>query len=533
MLFGAVLFVSFVACANLAALFLARLSARRREVFIRAALGANRSRLVRLFATEGLLLALAGSALGIVLAHWMSVLARAYLPARDIPYWTSFTLDTNVLAFTLTLSAICGTIVGLTPAMILFGKNAGLSSRDLGTGVFSSRSEFAYRQGLVTLQVACSLVLLCGAGLLAKTFLDVVNRDLGASKKSLVRGFLYGQAKEYDTPERQLALAHSVLTSLQHLPDAAGASLSGRPLGSPQAGLTREGDDAMLPAGIAPSSAESITPDAFKVLGIPLLDGRAFTDADGPLDPLVAVLDKPTAGRLFPNERAVGRRVKFGPPSSSFPWMTIIGIVGASRRDIFKSQDPYSPVMYRPLDQAPTAMFAFAVRTRGPAQAILPTVRATLRTTVPSVPLAALTTIEERLNQQLAPLRVNSVVLGALSLFALSIAALGVFGTVAYFVTQRTTEIGIRLALGAPRKAVLWVSIRSSIVMIMMGVCVGLGGSFALTRILRAWLYGTSPTDPRVFAVASLVLAVTALAAGYIPARRVLRVDPMIALRNL
>jgi hypothetical protein len=312
-----------------------------------------------------------------------------------------------------------------------------------------------------------------------------------------------------------------------------GASLSGTPLDEPEyTGLLVEGKPKLVPIGIAPPSIEGVSPEEFIVQGIPVLHGRAFTAADGPDDPAVAILSAPTARRLFPEGNAVGRRVRFVSSSDASAWMTIVGIVGATRLSALAPVEAYHPATYRPLTQAPTSMLAFALRTRGSSTALMPAVRRAVHEVAPGVPLAALTSIEDRLGSELAPLRANTIVLGALALFALAIAALGLYGIVAHLVTERRREISIRIALGASAAAVIRLAMRSVLAMVGWGLLAGLVASYASTRILRSLLYGSSTSDPRVFVVAALVLVTTATAAAFLPARRAARVDPMLALRT-
>lgn len=533
-LLGAVLFTALVACANLAGLFLARLSGRRHEIALRWALGAPRAALLRQHVAEGVIVAGLGGGVGILVAHWGTAVARLLLPERGIPYWTTFAIDGRVLTFAAALTSVACLLFSVIPALMLTRMAKGSDARAAGGHYSGGREVTATRRLLVGAEVACTLVLLTGAGLLVRTFADAATRDMGMAKEGVIRGFLYGRGAGIDTPTRQRALAQAVLGRLEQIPGVVAASLSGTPLDQPDyAGLLVEGNSNVIPVGIAPPSVEGVSPDEFLVQGIPVLHGRAFTTADGPSDPPVAIISEPTANRLFPEGNAVGRRVRFVPSSNATAWMTIVGVVGATRLSALAPTEPYHPAMYRPLTQAPTSMLAFALRTRGPSTALMPAVRRATHEVVPGVPLAALTSIEDRLGSQLAPLRANTVVLAVLAFFALAIAALGLYGLVAHLVTERTREIGVRIALGASGPAVIRLVMHSALVMVGWGVVAGLVASYVLTRILRSLLYGSSVSDPRVFAAAAVVLVTTALLAAYLPARRATRVDPMLALRTL
>ncbi len=532
-LLGAVLFTVLVACANLAGLFLARLSGRRREIALRRALGASRAALLRQHAAEGILVAGIGGVGGIVMAYWGSALARVLLPARDIPYWTTFAIDFRVLAFAAALATVSCVLFSVVPASMLTRDGATSGVRAAGGHFSGGRDVTTTRQLLVGVEVACTLVLLTGAGLLVKTFVEAATRDMGMARRGVIRGFLYGRGAGIDSPAQQRAMARAVLERLQRIPGVSAASLSGTPLDEPEYdGLLVEGSADVIPAGIVPSSVEGVTPDEFLVQGIPVLHGRAFTAADGIGDTPVAILSEPTARRLFPKGNAIGRRVRFVPSSDATQWMTIVGIVGATRQSALTATEPYHPAMYRPLAQAPTSMLAFALRTRGAPTALLPAVRHATHEVLPNVPLAALTSIEDRLDSQLAPLRANSIMLGGLAIFVLILAGLGLYGLVAQLIAERTHEIGVRMALGATGPAVLLLVTRSALTMTLWGVAMGLLASHWLTRILRSFLYGSSTSDPRVFIAAALVLVATAIVAAYLPARRATRVDPMLALRT-
>jgi putative ABC transport system permease protein len=383
LLLGAVLCVMLVACANVAGLFFARLIAKQRETAIRAALGGSRMQLIRPALFEAGLLAVVGSSAGMVVAAWGIGLARALIPVESIPYWTAFVFDWRVYSFSGVIAILSAALFGLGPALALTGTSVVLVLPRGGSFEGNSRWQVRVRETLVCLEVASTVVLLACASLLAKTLYDAESRDLGMSRNHVVRGFLYGREGPFDSPQKQRELASKVLLRLQELPSVVAASLSGGQSGPAAKGLLRDSDRELIPAGVAPTSADGITPDEFRVQGISLIRGRAFTAADDAGSAPVAIVDEPTAQRLFPGGSAIGHRIRFAPQGSSNEWMTIVGVVGAVRADPFHSDQRYTPAMYRPLSQAPTSMLAFAVRSRGEPEKLFPAVRAALRDVAP------------------------------------------------------------------------------------------------------------------------------------------------------
>jgi putative ABC transport system permease protein len=529
---GTVAVVLLIVCANLAGLFLARFHTQRQGMLIRAALGAQTWDLVRQFSLEGLLCAVTGAALGVALAAWGLALTR-FLPPRGIPYWTHFTVDGRVLVLAACLSVLSAAIIGVAPALAVSPRGTDLSLRAMSAALGSGRGVGRHRSILIALEMQLALVLLTGAGLLGNAFLRTATRDLGIARRSVLGGWLAPRrgGQEQMSPAEQRTLAERLLERLQVLPGAVYASIHASDLSFP--GLTREGDTHMIPT-TPPLRAEAVTPDYFRADGIALIQGRTFSSTDATDAPAVVVIDDETAQHLFPEGHVLGRRIKLGDPASASPWMVIVGIVAATR-DLFRNQPHrFSPGLYRPFAQSspPVAGLGFTIRTRGPAEAMIPSVRAALGEVAPNVPLLVLMSRERQLDEFLTPLRWNAAVLGSFAVISLIIAALGVSGVVAQLVAKRSAEAGLRMALGAPPRRVLWLMMRSTILAALVGITGGIVGSLALTRVVRAFLYGESSTDPRVFAGATLVLAATAAAAAYFPARRATRADPAIALRN-
>lgn len=528
-LLGAVTFLVLISYTNVAGLFLARYSARRSEIAVRTALGAGRMRILRQLMTESAVVALAGGALGTLLAFWAVRLTKL-LPARGLPYWTEIGVDARVLGFSLVLTLIACVGVGLGPAWFVTSPRQQSNLRDRIGGAASGRGATSARRMLIGVEIAMALLLLSGAGLLTRTFVDAATRDMGALKHSVLRGSFARRPVTDTTAASTRAFAAGFLQRMRAIPDVASASLSGPAQQRPSEGITREGDAAMIAPGRAPQSALSVTPDEFDATGIRVLEGRTFTATDTPSSLPVAILDSATARQLYPDGHAVGKRLKFGPPSSPSEWLTIVGVVGTTRGGLTRP-DRYNATLFRPFEQAPPARFSFAIRTRRDPELVKPAVRAAAREIVPDVPLAALGAIEARVEYDLAPLRMNALIAVVFAWIALVTALLGVFGLTAYVVTERTRELGVRLALGATPARLMWNVIRPTLVMTAFGVGGGLAASFALTRVLKSLLFNTSATDPRVLSGATVLLALVAVTAAALAARRVWRVDPMEALR--
>lgn len=446
-------------------------------------------------------------------------------------YWTNFALDLRVFAFAAGVTGICAALVGLAPALLVWLRT-NLSLRQMSTRLVSGRRVPLRRLVLVAVEIQLALVLLAGAGLLGKTFLDAAGRDLGIAKRSVLTVALAGRGTDRTNPAEQRSLADHILERLRGLPGAVAAAA--RTLGPGYPGLTCEGDAQMIPIS-PPLHVEAVTADYFTAWSIPLIEGRTIKAADVADGLPVVVLDERTANRLFPEGHAVGRRIAMGNPSQGLTWMTIVGLVATTRSLFAENTDRFYPTLYQPFSQGFSSAYGlrFVVRTIGPSGAMPRTVRAAIADVAPNILLVSLTSMESLMEQQLAPLRLNATVITGLAVIALIIAALGVYGIVAQMVSQRSAEVGLRLALGARPASVVRLMMTSTIAAALVGVVGGLAGALVVTRLIRALLYGTSATDPQVFIWATVVLTATAVSAAYVPARRASRVEPFVALRDL
>jgi putative ABC transport system permease protein len=547
-LLGAVGFVLLIACANVANLLLARAATRQKEFALRATLGASRLRTVRQLLTESLLLSVLGGGLGLLLAMWGVDLLVALSPA-ELPRVAEIGVDARVLAFTLSLSVLTGIIFGLAPALQASHLDLNEALKEGGRSVTGSRRTRSLRGALVVTEIALSLVLLVGAGLLINSFWRLTKVSPGFKADNLLTMEIALPDSKYPPTEshRAQAFYQQLLERVATLPgvQSVGAT-SSLPLAPGGWGkmLSIEGRP-------APPSMETIplvqyrqvSTNYFSTLGVSPVKGRLFTEQDDPNSPPVALINEEMARRFFPNEDPIGKRIWMGPPENllpggalpdgySFPRLTIAGVVNDVKHQGLNQQT--GPEVYIPHAQGAgetqRSMF-LAVRTTVDPLSLAAAVRNEVTAIDKEQPVADIQTMEQRLAASLAGPRFNMLLLGIFAAVALALAAVGLYGVMAYGVTQRTHEIGIRMALGAQRGNVLRLIVRQGMVMALIGVALGLAASFALTRVMASLLFGVSATDPLVFTAIALLLAAVAFIASYIPARRALKVDPMIALR--
>ena len=530
LLLGAVGLVLLIACANVANLLLARATARRREIAIRAALGAGRGRIIRLLLAESILLGLLGGAAGLLLAFAGIRLLLALVPAdlwggllRQIPIG----IDGPVLAFTLLLSLATGLVFGLAPAL-------SASRVDLSDPLKEGgRTRPGRARGLlVAAEVAMAVILLVGAGLLFRSFLRLQSVDPGFEpERVLTLGFELPR-NAYSEPARQRFFFEELSRRVAALPGVESAAVAnGIPLTGFSMilrGLTVDGRDPLPPDQQPEVAVVTASPDYFRTMGIKILSGRPFAEADGEGDAPVAIVSRSMARKFWGDADPVGRRLRVGPPD--VPWTTVVGMVEDVRSEGLEA-DPRLQ-MYRPFFQQPRPMGYLAVKTAGDPAALVHAVRAEALAIDRNVPVRDVLTLEQRLAGSVSSRRFNLVLLGLFAALALALAGVGLYGVLAYAVTERTREIGIRMALGARREGVLGLVIRQGLTLAAVGAGVGLVLSFALSRYLRSSLFGVTSNDPVTYVAIPLVLLLVALLSSYLPARRATRVDPMVALRN-
>jgi len=522
-LFGAVGFVLLIACANVAGLLLARMAARRKEMVVRAALGAGRGRVIRQLLTESVLLSLLGGALGLLLAVW-GVHLFTRLGAGNLPQVQEIAVDSSALGFALLMSLVTGIVFGLAPALHLARSNL---SDALKQGIRTSRGGTGSRMrgGLIVAEVALALMLLAGAGLLLKTLVRLQAVPTGFNPHGVLAMDISLDDNRHPAGERRAVFLKQIVQRLGSLPsvEAAGTATT-----LPMAGWT----DSSVRAEGRPDQDEFyistdydfVSGDFYRAMGMPLLRGRLFTERDDSTSaPRVAIMNEALAGKVFPNEDPLGQRIQFHGQS----W-EIVGIIGSVRhrgldRDAW--EHIYLPQAFSGLQ------CSLVVRTKVPPLALAETIRGEILKLDPDQPVSNVRTLEQIVDNAAGQRRLMFVLLGLFAGAALLLAAIGLYGVMAYSVSQRTREMGIRMALGAQRGDVVLQVMRQGLKLAILGVTVGLVGAFALTRVLAHLLFGVAPRDPFTFTEVAVLLVAVALIACYIPARRATKVDPMVALR--
>jgi putative ABC transport system permease protein len=533
-LLAAVTLVLLIACANVANLMLARASARSKEICVRAALGASRLRLLRQLLTESVMLGCAGGLLGLLLAYGGVDLISAYTPAKvvgNIFQLLRIGIDSPVLFYTLAVSVLTGVVFGLAPAL------AG-SKPELNQGLKESVQSLAFslrrnllRSALVVAEISLSLVLLIGAGLLMKSFYQLWAVDPGFRSDHVLAFAVELTESKYPKETQQAAFFEQLLDRLRVLPGVKAAGLcNSLPLSRRQRFMIEirgEGQPARPSDQARSVPAISISADYFRAMGIPIIQGRGFTEHDDANAPKVAILNKTMAHEFFPNENPIGRRIMVG--QGEYALATVVGVVGDVRNRGLDAEA--QPAFFVPFSQSPDSTMEVALLTAVEPTSMTTAVRNAVAAIDPEQPVFDISTMDQRLAASVAPRRFNLLLLASFALLAMLLAGVGIYGVVSYTAVQRTHEVGVRMALGAQRRDVLKLILAQGTVLLLIGIGAGLVGAFLLTRFLAALLYGVRPTDSATFAAVSLLLAVVAIVACYIPARRATRVDPMVALR--
>jgi len=533
---GAVSFVLLIACANVANLLLARAATRQKEMAVRAALGASRLRIIRQLLTESLLLALAGGVLGLWLASGILKLLVAFAP-QDVPRLTTIRIDPWVLGFTLLLSILTGIIFGLAPALQASRLDLNTALKEGGTRGTGGGSRHRLRSLLVVAEVSLALVLLIGAGLLLKSFTRLRETQLGFNPDHVLTASVALPQADYPTTAKVKTYAQQSLARLAVRPEVQAVGVvNSLPLSHDgviirgRLGVEGKSKD-RPPVG---ASKVAVSADYFRALGIPLLQGRAFNERDTADSPGVLIISESLAHQLWPNESALGKRLDINLPGEM--WREVVGVVGDVRQSDLNA--PLAAAIYEPYSQVSDKIrwflgdITFVIRTTSEPQNFITTLRSELQTVNKELPLHNVATMEQVVAKQVTDPRFYTLLLGSFSALALILAAAGIYSVISYSVTQRTHELGIRMALGAQAKDVLRLIIRQGMTLVLVGLAVGLVGARALTRVLSGFLYQVSVTDAATFALLSGALAVVALVACYLPARRATKVDPLVALRH-
>jgi len=530
-LFGSVSFLLLIACVNVANLLLARASRRNQEMAVRCSLGATRMRLIRQMLTESAILSIGGGLLGILLASWGVSALLTLVPPGVLPRFEEVRMDGQVLAFTLILSIVSSVFFGAWPA-IQASKSTLAESLKQGFGRVTAHSH-RVRNGLVVSEIALSLVLLIGAGLMMKSFLKLRAVDPGFHSENLLT-LQVNLSSTYRTAVQMKAFHERALERLEALPGVrSAAAVNWLPLGQALIMGDFHVQDRPDKAVNFNVNKPAVSPGYFSAMGIRLLKGRDFTPRDDAKAPGVMIVGSVTARRVWGREDPIGKRISFSDHPAPEDWYTVIGVVDDVKQENLKEDTP--PAIYKPLAQVQVPFFlehmSYVVRTTASLNVIEKLSRARLLEVDPNQPLFKVASMEELLTATTAEPRFYSRVLVTFSLIALLLATFGIYGVIAYTVAQRTREIGIRAALGARPVNILGNVIGHSSVLIACGVLLGIGGALAATRVLQGFLFEVTPTDAATFAGVSVLLAAVALAASYIPARRAMRIDPMVALR--
>ncbi len=545
-LFAAVAFVLLIACANIANLLLARAQSRQKEMAIRSAMGAGRWRIARQLLTESVLLALIGGTLGLLIAQW-GIKLILYVSPDAIPRSKEISLDWRVLLFTLGLSFVTGILFGLVPALQAGIVDVHETLKEAGRGV-SGRHWL--RSSLVIVEVGTTLVLLIGAGLMIRSFYRLHQVNPGFSYEHLTSFTLALPAKKYKTSEQQDQFYTRLLENLRNLPGVeSAAAASGLPLGNNgwQTSFEIEGQPKPAPGQTPLMEACLVTPDYFRAMNIPLQRGRVFNDHDdrswiagkdlsklneveqemAPLN--TVVIDEEFARRYWPDQDPVGKRIKMG--SDENPrYLTVLGVVGRVKMEGL-STDSKRVQGYFPFKQIPNDSMTVIMKASGDPNQLIAAARQQVKSIDPDQPIYAIRTMDEIRAESVAPERLNLTLLSIFAGIALVLAMVGIYGVMSYSVTQRTHEIGIRMAIGAQPGDVFRMVIRQGMLLAFIGVGLGLVGAYALTRLMATMLFDIQPTDPATFAAITILLSVVALVACYVPGRRATKVDPMISLR--
>lgn len=530
-LFGAVALVLLIACANYANLLLARAATREQEMVVRMALGAGRWRVIRQWLTESVLLSVLGGAAGLLIAQWGIELLLAFKPA-DLPRLETINLDWRVLGFTLGISVITGLVFGLAPAWQASHASISQTLKEGGRGMAGS-ARHRLRGGLVVIEMAMALVLLIGAGLLIRSFWQLRDVKPGFNPAGVLTLRLDLPEARYEEEEKQTRFRLALIEDINSLPDTQAAMISELPMTDDY--LTHnfevEGKPATNPGEEPEVMTRSVAGDYFRVMQIPLLAGRDFTPQDRTGTPLVGIINQALAKQFFPTESPIGKRVRWARDEQPM-WITIVGIAADIKH--FGLDQPDEPALYSPYAQVNRQWkrwMSVVVRSGLDEQTLAQSVRQKVWKLDGQLPITKLSMLDEVLKESFAARQFNLVLLGFFAVVALLMAMIGIYGVMTYAVTQRTHEIGVRIALGAQTGDVLRLMVGQGMRLALAGVTLGLLGAFALTRLMASLLFGISTTDPLTFLAISMLLAAVALFACWLPARRATKVDPMVALR--
>ncbi|HEX7772130.1 MAG TPA: ABC transporter permease, partial [Pyrinomonadaceae bacterium] len=537
---AAVGLVLLIGCVNLANLMLARSTARRREMAIRLALGASRRSLIFQLLTESLLLSFIGGAVALVVLALILRGLVQFIPA-DIPRLHEVEINLTVLGFVFLISTVTGLLFGLVPALQSSRPDVVVNLKDGSRGAGFGLATHRFRSGLVVFEFALSLILMIAAGLLFRSFGRLLDVNPGFNPENVLLSRVWlpvpnnPELDPYRDPVRRAGFQKDLLQRVSAIPGVRSAALSSGssvplvPLVGPQnRGLLVIEGEAIVNNAVPVVQVGVVSPDYFRTLEVPLKRGRFFTDADDRQAPRVVLIDEALAARYFPNRDPIGVRIKRGTQAEA-PWHTIVGVVGNVKTDGFDQPD--QPHLYHPLFQNPPYPLAIYLRTDVAPLVLAQAVREQVRAVDRDLPVFGEQTMAAVAAESVSRRKFTMQLVGLFGILALLLAGVGIYGVIAYSVTQRTREIGIRVALGASRSTILRWVLKQGMILTVVGIAIGLLGAFLLTKLLRSLLFGIAPTDFVTYGVLAILLTVVALIACYVPARRATKVDPLVALR--
>jgi putative ABC transport system permease protein len=541
-LLGAVGFVLLIACANVAHMLLARSAARQKEIAVRTALGAGRARVIRQFLTENLLLSITGGSAGLLLALW-GTRALVALGPTDIPRVESVTVDARVVFFMLGVTVLTSVAFGLAPALQASSVNLSDTLKESGRGSSDGIRRNRLRSFLVASEFALALMLLIGAGLMIRSFSALQSVDPGFNPHNVLSMIVsVAGSKEFDPAPREI-FYRQLLERVRTLPDVeSAAGINHLPVGSDiwDWSFTIDGRSKPLPGDAPRAIYRIVTPGYFQTMRLPLIRGRDISAADAGAAPGVVIINEQAAREYWPGEDPLGKRVSFHESENHFPtWLTIIGIAKNAKQGDWT--DPPFPEAYLAAFQtvdflggpdSHSSYITLVVHTSGDPAALAPALKNVVWSFDRNLAISDVTTMDGEIAHATAQPRFEMLLLGVFAFVALALAAVGIYGVMTYSVSRRTHEIGIRISLGASRTHVLLLVVRQGMILALAGSAVGIAGAIALSRLMAKLLYGVLPTDPITFVAVALLLMIVAFAASCIPARRAMRVDPMIALRH-
>ncbi len=529
-LFGAVAFVLLIACANVANLLLSRAAVRKKEFAIRAAVGASRVRLIRQLLTESMLLALAGGLVGVGVAYLTIEVLRLFGP-DNIPRLNEVGIDGRVMVFTFSVSLMTGIFFGLAPAIRASLVDLNEVLKEGGRSSSSGRGGQRVRKLLVVSEVALSLLLLIGAGLLIRSYQRVWSAYPGFNSHNVLSLRLSLPAVKYPKPESITQFFRRVVESLNAMPGVESvATTYSLPMSTVALAWEPIKIEGYVPNGVQEliiSNVRIVSPDYFRTMGIPLQSGRYFDEHDTRGAPETVIVDEAMAERFWPNEDPIGKRLQGGGSDS---WRTVVGVISDAKQYSSEKEPPIA--VYYPSEQYGARNLFLVIRTNSDPAGMTGGITREIQALDPELPVFDVSTMDQRLHDSLARQRFSMFLLGLFAVSALILAAIGIYGVMAYSVNERAHEIGIRLALGAQPAQVLRLVIGQALGLASFGIAAGLTGAFALTRVMSSLLYGVSATDGLTFVITPVLLGSVAVFASSIPARRAARVDPMIALRR-